>query len=76
MTDTVAQMSQDEFRFMIESIVKKTIQQEFHRVLRDPDSGLEIRDDIAAQLRHQAELVAKGDMGRDFDDVIAELGLE
>jgi len=57
-------------------IMKMTGQQEFCRVLKDPDSGLEIREDIAAQLRQQAELVAKGERGRDFDDVIAELGLE
>ncbi|MEE4357115.1 MAG: hypothetical protein V2I97_11655 [Desulfococcaceae bacterium] len=76
MTGTVARMSQEEFRLMIESVVKRTIQQELRALLKDPDSDSEIRDDIMILLTRQAELTAKGERGRSFDDVMSELGLE
>lgn len=76
MTGTVAQMSQEELRLMIESVVKRTIQQELRSLLKDPDSDSEIRDDIMNLLTRQAELTAKGERGRSFDDVMSELGLE
>lgn len=76
MTGTVARMSQEEFRLMIESVVKRTIQQELRALLKDPDSDSEIRDDIMILLTRQAELTAKRERGRSFDDVMSELGLE
>ncbi len=76
MTGTVARMSQEEFRLMIESVVKRTIQQELRALLKDPDSDSEIRDDIMILLTRQAEHTAKGERGRSFDDVMSELGLE
>ncbi|GEM_PF-1509724 len=76
MSGTVAQMSSDELRKMIESIVKNVIRQELKLLSDDPDSGLELRDEISEQLKYQTELVANGERGRSLDDVIRELELQ
>jgi len=76
MSGTVAQMSSDELRKMIESIVKNVIRQELKLLFDDPDSGLELRDEISEQLKYQTELVANGERGRSLDDVIRELELQ
>jgi hypothetical protein len=76
MSGTVAQMSSDELRKMIESIVKNVIRQELKLLFDDPDSGLELRDEISEQLKYQTELVANGERGRALDDVIRELELQ
>jgi hypothetical protein len=76
MSGPVAQMSSDELRKMIESIVKNVIRQELKLLSDDPDSGLELRDEISEQLKYQTELVANGERGRSLDDVIRELELQ
>ena len=76
MSGTVVQMSSDELRKMIESIVKNVIRQELKLLFDDPDSGLELRDEISEQLKYQTELVANGERGRSSDDVIRELELQ
>ena len=69
---TVAQMTKDELREMIESI----IEQKLLELLGDPDEGLPIRETIRDRLLRQKEAVARGERGEPFEDVVRRLGLE
>jgi hypothetical protein len=71
MTETIAQMTKDEFREMIEVI----IEQELAELLGDPDEGLKIRDAVRDRLLKQREAVAAGKRGETLENVIEELGL-
>ena len=73
---TVAQMSQAEFRRMLEEVVEATVEQKLLELLGDPDEGMEIREAVQERLLRQREEVATGQYGRSFDDVVEELGLE
>lgn len=68
---TVAQMTKDELREMIETIVE----QKLLELLGDPDEGLSIREAIRERLLRQKEAVATGERGELFEDVIQRLGL-
>lgn len=72
MADTVAQMTPLELQELIEGVVE----QKFFEILGDPDAGLELREDVRERLIQQQRAVAAGDLGRPFDDVVRELGLE
>ena len=72
MTITVAQMSRDELREMIEV----TIEQKLLELLGDPDEGLEIRRSVHDRLLRQKESVAAGERGEPFEDVVRQLGEE
>jgi hypothetical protein len=71
MTETIAQMTKDEFREMIEVI----IEQKLAELLGDPDEGLKIRDAVRDRLLKQREAVAAGERGETLENVIEELGL-
>jgi ABC-type phosphate transport system ATPase subunit len=60
---TIAQMTQEEFKEMLE-------------ILGDPDEGLEIRSEVRERLLRQGQEVAGGQKGRLFEDVVQEPGLE
>jgi len=72
MTVSVAQMSRDELREMIEV----TLEQKLLELLGDPDEGLEIRESVRERLLRQQEAVAAGERGEPFEDVVRRLGLE
>lgn len=72
----VAQMSQADFRKMLEEVVEDTVEQKLLELLGDPDEGLEIREAVQARLLRQREEVASGQYGRSFEDVVQEFGLE
>jgi len=72
MTSTIAQMSKEEFKEMIET----SIEQKLLEMLGDPDEGWEIRESVRDRLLRQKEAVATGERGQPFDDVIQQLGLE
>ena len=72
MSVTVAQMSKDELKEMIEV----TIEQKLLELLGDPDEGLEIRKSIRERLLRQKKEVAAGERGEPFEDVVRRLGLE
>jgi hypothetical protein len=72
MAITVAQMSKDELREMIEA----TIEQKLLELLGDPDEGLEIRRSVHDRLLRQKKAVAEGERGEPFEDVVRRLGLE
>ena len=69
---TVVQMTKDELREMIETIVE----QKLLELLGDPDGGLPIRKAIRDRLLRQKQAVASGERGESFEDVIRRLGLE
>jgi len=70
--DTVAQMSRQELREMIETIIEEKLLE----LLGDPDEGLPIRKTIRERLLRQKEAVAGGERGEPFEEVIRRLGLE
>ena len=72
MTTTVAQMTKDELREMIEV----AIEQKLLEILGDPDDGLEIRKELRNRLLRQKEAVAARERGQPFEDVVQQLGLE
>ena len=72
MSITVAQMSKDELKEMIEV----TIEQKLLELLGDPDEGLEIKESVRERLLRQKKAVAAGERGEPFEDVVRRLGLE
>jgi len=72
MATTVAQMTKDELRKMIET----TIEQKLLELLGDPDEGLPIRKQIHDRLLRQKQAVAAGERGRSFREVVRRIGLE
>ena len=72
MASTVAQMTKEELREMIET----SIEQKLLEILGDPDEGLEIRESVRDRLLRQREAVAAGERGQPLDDVVQQLGLE
>jgi hypothetical protein len=72
MATTVAQMTKEELREMIEA----TIERKFLELLGDPDEGLPIRKLVRDRLLRQKQAVSQGERGEPFDDVVQRLGLE
>jgi len=73
---TISQMTQEEFKEMLETVVEKTVERKLLEILGDPDEGLEIRSEVQDRLLRQRQEVASGQQGRLFQDVVQELGLE
>ena len=73
---TIAQMTQAEFKEMLETVVETTVERKLLEILGDPDEGLEIRSEVQDRLLRQRREVASGQQGRLFQDVVRELGLE
>ncbi|MBC8492865.1 MAG: hypothetical protein H8D43_03690 [Chloroflexi bacterium] len=69
---TVAQMSKDELKELIET----SVEQKLLELLGDPDEGLEIRRSVRDRLLQQKKAVAAGERGEPFEDVVRRLGLE
>jgi len=74
--NTIVQMTQDEFKEMLESVVEETVERKLIEILGEPDEGLEIRSEVRERLLRQREEVARGKRGRPLEDVVRELGLE
>jgi hypothetical protein len=73
---TIAQMTQEEFKEMLETVVETTVERKLLEILGDPDEGLEIRSEVRERLLRQRQDVAGGQQGRLFEDVVRELGPE
>ncbi len=71
MAGTVGDMTQDELRLMLESVVEQKLQQ-----LLNDDDGLELREELRSRLSQQKVAVAMGERGRSLAEVSGELGLE
>jgi hypothetical protein len=72
MADTVAQMTKEELR----EIIEMSIEQKLLEILGDPDEGLGIRTAVRDRLLRQKKAVAAGERGEPFEDVVRRLGLE
>jgi hypothetical protein len=72
MATTVAQMSKDELRELIET----SIEQKLLEMIGDPDEGLEIRKSLRDRLVRQQKTVAAGERGQRLEDVVRQLGLD
>lgn len=69
---TVAQVTKDELREMIET----TVEQKLLELLGDPNEGLPIRKTVRDRLLRRKQAVVSGERGEPFEDVIRRLGLE
>jgi hypothetical protein len=72
MDTTVAQMTKDELREIIET----TVERKLLELLGDPDEGLPIRKSVRDRLLRQKQAVAKGERGEAFEDTVRRLGME
>lgn len=71
MSNTLAQMTQEEFENLLSDIVEKKILE----LLVDPDQGQILQASLQAQLLQQQQMTAQGERGRAFNEVITQLGL-
>ena len=69
---TITQMTREELKDLIESIVE----QKMLELIGDPEEELSIREDLLKRLKRQKQDVASGKRGRSLEDVVKELGLE
>ena len=72
MATSVARMSKEELREMIET----SVEQKLLELLGDHDEGLEIRKSVRDRLLRQKKAVAAGERGEPFEAVARRLGLE
>lgn len=71
MTTKVAQMTAEELKELIGSV----IEQKLVELLGDPDEGLVIKKTLQARLLRQKKAVAEGERGESFEDVVSRLEL-
>jgi hypothetical protein len=72
MAGTVAQMSKEELREMIES----SVEQKLLELLGDPDEGLELKKAVRDRLAQQQKAVAAGRRGRPLTEIAKRLELD
>ena len=71
MAANVGQLSTDELREIIGSVVEQKLKE----ILGDPDEGLEIRAEVQNRLLRQKKAVANGERGEELEDVAKRLGI-
>jgi hypothetical protein len=71
MAPNVGQLSTDELREIIGSVVEEKLKE----ILGDPDEGLELNASVRDRLLRQQRAVAEGERGDDLDEVAGRLGL-
>jgi hypothetical protein len=71
MAANVGQLSTDELREIIGSVVEQKLKE----ILGDPDEGLELRGDIRDRLLRQKKAVANGERGEELEEVAKRLGI-
>ncbi len=72
MAEMVIQVTKEELQRLIESSVER----KFLELFGDPDEAFELRASIKKRLIKQRAAVARGEVGRNLEDVKKELGLE
>jgi hypothetical protein len=73
---TLAQMTQEEFKEMLETVVETTVERKLLEILGDPDEGLEVRSEVQERLLRQRQEIVSGQQGHLFEDIVRDLGLE
>lgn len=71
MATRVSDLSVDELRTLIQDAVRQTLMELF----RDPDEGLELREDFKEMLQHSLRTVQAGSETLSAESVAAKLGL-
>ena len=71
MAANVGQLSTDELREIIGSVVEEKLKE----ILGDPDDGLDLNANIRERLLQQQHAVAEGERGDDLNEVSEGLGL-
>jgi len=71
MAANVGQLSTDELREIIGSVVEQKLKE----MLGDPDEGFEIRAEVHNRLLRQKKTVANGERGKELDKVAKRLGI-
>ena len=72
MATTIANMSKEELKEIIESSVEAKLLE----LLGDPDEGLELRKTVHVRLLRQKKLVATGKRGQSLNDVARKIRLD
>lgn len=72
METKVSDLSLDEFRSLLKEVVKQALQE----IFTDPDQNMELREDVARQLRESVEAYEAGVETFSPDEVAARLGLK
>ena len=74
--ETIAQMSPEELREMIEEAVANSLEEKLMELFGDPDEGLVLREEFKENLIRQREDFLKGeDKGRSLEQVLKDIGL-
>jgi hypothetical protein len=73
--ETIAQMSKAEFRQMLEEVVEAAVEQKLSELLRDPDEGMLLREELHKQLADQRQAVSKGERGHSLEEILNQLGV-
>jgi hypothetical protein len=71
MTTLVAEMTKEELVQVIETVIEQKLMDLFD----DLDAGLELKPSVRERLLRQREMVAQGERGQLFGEVMKELGL-
>ena len=71
MAANVGQLSTDELREIIGSVVEQKLKE----MLGDPDEGFEIRAEVQNRLLRQKRNVANGERGEELDEAAKRLGI-
>ena len=71
LASNVGQLSTDELREIIGSVVEQKLKE----MLGDPDEGFEIRAEVQNRLLRQKKTVANGERGEELDEVAKRLGI-
>jgi hypothetical protein len=71
MAANVGQLSTDELREIIGSVVEQKLKE----MLGDPDDGFAIRAEVQNRLLRQKKTVANGERGEEIDEVAKRLGI-
>lgn len=72
MAENVGQLSTDERREIIGSVVEQKLKE----ILGDPDEGLEMRSEVENRVLRQKKAVANGERGEELEAVAKRLGIE
>ncbi len=68
---TVADLTVEEFRELVREVVLQTLAE----LLRDPDQGLELREEFVAELQRSLEEVEAGEETIPAEEIATKLGL-
>ena len=72
MDATVAQMTKDELKTLIE----ETVEEKLIELFGDPDDRLRLKEEVVERLLKQKRAVERGERGESFDEVVSRVGLE